>query len=176
MDKFAIYYGTRAFFYQALYGFLFGIALGVLASILVAIAVKCHIVQSLNMKSFAFIGLFFVLCILVLAYFQVKLSLKKMFFKPYKKFVITTKIEQIPSKMVFIFWGMNSLPGFLITYLIDFVFLKNFMQNIETYENLIKYSLLRCLPGLLICFCLTYVVSIYLVHKHATVTPKQSVV
>ena len=145
MDKFAIYYGTRAFFYQALYGFLFGIALGVLASILVAIAVKCHIVQSLNMKSFAFIGLFFVLCILVLAYFQVKLSLKKMFFKPYKKFVITTKIEQIPSKMVFIFWGMNSL-------------------------------LLRCLPGVLICFCLTYVVSIYLVHKHATVTPKQSVV
>lgn len=98
-----------------------------------------------------------------------------MFFKPYKKFVITTEIERITPKMVFIFWGMEFLLTFIVEFLIQVMFLKDIIQNLESSGNIAKYILILSSIGLIVGFCVTYVVSQYFIHKYATVTSKESV-
>ena len=187
LDKFAIYYSSRVWFYQFLYGLLCLIVSAVVGLILSFIVVyitdfKGHgglsgITQSEGAQ-FLFIGfyvLFLVLCMLVLTYFYIKWSLNKMFFKPYKKFVITTEIERITPKMVFIFWGMEFLLTFIVEFLIELMFLKDLAQTLESSGNIAKYILILSSIGLIVGSCVTYVVSQYFVHKYATVTSKESV-
>ena len=182
MDKFAIYYGARMFFCQFLYGLLFSVASVVVAfvlSFIIGVVMDHGIPSDINQSpgmGFAFYVYFVIfcfLCMVILTYFNIKLSLKKMFFKPYKKFVITTEIERITPKMVFIFWGMEFLLTFIVEFVIELMFLKDLTQNLESTGNIAKYIFVLSSVGLIVGFCVNYVVSKYFVHKYATVTFKQ---
>ena len=171
MDKSVIYYGSRVFFAQLLYGLFFGIASAVVTLVL-------SFIISLITGSKESVIPIFSLCVVVLTYCCIKLSLKKMLFKPYKKFVITTEIEKITPKMVFTFWGMKILVSFPIVCLLHF--LSRFLADGKEIDmNAITYSMfwlgLGILFGFVISFCIDLIVSRYFISKYAFVTSKQSV-
>lgn len=129
MNNYAVYCGVRFLAYRYLYGLIFSI-------ISVIVAAVCSIAfviiigdYPLNLQKFwatinnlsardafnlaiLFGGPFliiFMVSAITLAYPLAKIAFNKMFFKPYKKFILTPKVEKIMPKVVFIYLGVMLL-------------------------------------------------------------------
>lgn len=108
--------------------------------------------------------------LLVSTYYAIKLSFKKMFFKPYKKFVVVAKIEKISPKMVFAYWGISILL-YMPAYLVNFM-LPEYLKPEAGKTGVLLVWLIICGIYTLYTLCLNLILCRKFVHKYAIVLQK----
>ncbi len=155
MNNYAVYCGARFLAYRYLYGLVFSIISGIIAAI-------CSIAFGLAIWFRGPFLIIFMVSAITLAYPLAKIAFNKMFFKPYKKFILTPKVEKIMPKMVFIYLGVMLLIG------------------VSTFWINMKFQLGTSIGGDIVLLLLALIVELishillarYFVNKYATVSLK----
>ena len=102
-----------------------------------------------------------------------KKALQKVFFKPYKKFSLVPKIEQITPKMILLYILLNS-PTLLISWFVDLVVKPQFDLGDRFDIEAIKYLISAIVCGTPISYLYLLIVNRFFVYKYATIVDEDN--
>ncbi len=181
--KYAFYYTTRNILWQYAYSFLYLGMLAVALGVPLVMAFGLSMLESSkinigeNAKDIVLLILgnaFFCLLVfgaIVLCYFAQKKALQKVFFKPYKRFRLISRVERITPKMVW-FYIVLSLPTFLVSWAADALIKPHFNVVNGFNAEFIKYLLASIVCGTPLSYMYVLFMNRFFVQKYATIVDK----
>lgn len=173
--KYAFYYTTRNILWQYVYVFLYAFALALLLLVAFLICDLIYGGKEINELASLVLPILLGVGLMASGFFAQKKALQKVFFKPYKRFMLIPKVERITTKMVW-FFILLSIPGLLIGFSVSALMKPYFNVGNEFNAELIKYCVLSILYNTPFSYTYVLFINYYFVRKYATVTHKYATI